>query len=470
MTQSTHNFKKAIQQALSDDYLQQALNTYPVQRTCQVQEILNEFPDLQKLRDLARRIKDYTIDHLDELLSQLADQMQSLGGHVHFASDDQHARQIILDITRQHQSRLCIKSKSMVTEEINLSNALIENGVETVETDLGEFIIQLAQERPSHIISPCLHVSRQKVAQLFHDHLNVPYTEDENELTLIARRCLRDKFQHADLGITGVNLAVAQTASLAIITNEGNGRFCTAGPPVQIAVMGLEKIVPNLTDLAVMLKLIARNAVGTRTSVYTSIITGPARPGEIDGPQHLHLVILDNGRTNVLASPYRQLLRCLRCGACMNTCPVYRKIGGHAYGFVYPGPIGAALMPIMKSYHPSTHMLPELSSLCGACQEVCPVMIDLPRLLINHRRDLVKQQKSSLLYRFGLTVLGWFHKHPARYRFYQRASRLCLRLLARDGWVRRVPPPASAWTKNRDLPVPPKHSFANVWSNTKGKP
>ncbi|MFC1781958.1 LutB/LldF family L-lactate oxidation iron-sulfur protein [Planctomycetota bacterium] len=470
MLEPNHNLKQAIHLALDDPYLQQALNTHPVQRTQRVDEILTELGDVQKFRELARQIKDYTLDHLDELLAQLADQLQKLGGQVHWAADDRHARQIILDIAQQHNCRLCVKSKSMVSEEIDLAAALIKAGIETVETDLGEFIIQLNNERPSHIITPSLHVSRKQVAQLFQDKLGAAYTENEEELTQIARRYLRDKFQQADLGITGVNFAVAETGSLAIVTNEGNGRYCTARPPLHIALMGMEKVISTPADLAVMLKLLARNAVGTRTSVYTNVVTGPARPGEPDGPEHLHLVILDNGRSNVLAGPHRQLLRCLRCGACLNNCPVYRKIGGHAYGAVYPGPIGAALVPLLKSFDQYTPEMVELSSLCGACLENCPVMIDIPRILINMRRELNEKKKSSLIYRLGLAAWTWFYSTEGRYRFYQRWLRRFLLLMSRRGWLKWAPPPASAWTHLRDVPLPAKHLFRDIWKKSNGKP
>jgi len=470
MTATSHNkhpFPKAIKTALANDYLQHALDTYPRQRTGRVVNALKELPDLEHVRQQARRIRDYSLAHLDTLLAQLADNLEQHGGHVHWARDADHARQLITDIAGQHNCRLAVKTKSMTTEEIALTDALSRAGLETYETDMGELILQLDNDHPSHIITPMIHKSRQQVGRLFQQKLGISYTDDPAQLIGAARAHLRDKFRRADLGIIGVNFAVSQTGSLVMLTNEGNGRLTAARPRVCVALMGMEKVVPSLADLALLLKLTVRSAVGSRITVYTNIITGPARPDEPDGPEQLHLVILDNGRSNILASPYRDLLACLRCGACLNACPVYRKIGGHAYGSVYPGPIGTALTPLLEpDLHTTKNML-ELCSLCGACLERCPVNIDIPRLVINQRRDLNNARGNSRLYRCGLAAWAWAYRTPGRYTFCQRALRLLLRPLARKGWIRRLPSP---WTAVRDLPLPAKKLFRDLWKQDRQKP
>ena len=462
-----HCFGKSIKAALADNYLQHALDTYPRQRTDYAIATLQELPNLQQARQQARRIKDYSIAHLDTLLAQLADNIEQRGGRVHWARDAEHARQLITDIARQHDCRLAVKTKSMTTEEIGLTDALTDAGLETYETDMGELILQLDNDHPSHIITPMIHKSRQQVGRLFQQKLGIPYTEEASELIGAARAHLRDKFRRADLGIIGVNFALAETGTLVMLTNEGNGRLTAARPRVCVALMGMEKVIPSPADLAVMLRLVVRSAVGSRLTVYTNMITGPARPGEPDGPEHLHVVVLDNGRSHVLGSPYRDLLACLRCGACLNTCPVYRKIGGHTYGSVYPGPIGISLTPLLQGDHHTTKNMLELCSLCGACLQRCPVNIDIPRLVINQRRDLNSSRGNSRFWRWGLGIWAWWYRTPGRYTFAQRALRRLLWPLARRGWVRRL---GSPWTAVRDLPLPAKRLFRDLWKQTGGKP
>ncbi len=465
----SHNFKKSIRSALENPHLQNAFEECTTRRTQRVIDSLSQLGNPDSFRHLAQKIKQYSIGHLDELLRQLADNLESLGAHVHWARDARQAREIILDIARRHDCRLCIKSKSMTSEEIELTPALTAAGIETVETDLGEFILQLDDDRPSHIITPMIHKSRQEVAALFQNKLRSQYTEEPAELTAIARQYLREKFRQADLGIVGVNFAVAQTGSLVVVENEGNARLTISRPPVLIGLMGMEKVIPSPRDLAVLLKLLVRSAVGLPLTSYTNIITGPRKSGELDGPQHLHLVILDNHRSEIMAGPYRDLLHCLRCGACLNVCPVYRKIGGHAYGTVYPGPIGIAITPLLEAANRQTEFLPELCSLCGACLERCPARIDLPRFLIQHRRDRITRRRGSLWYKLILTAWTWFYRSPSRYRFSQKWLRRLLLPLARRGWVRYLPPPGSHWTAVRDLPLPKKQLFRDLWKKTDGR-
>ena len=467
---SNHSYKKALRDALSQSFLQSALNRSTIARMGRVAEGLSELEDPDWYRRTAERIKQHGIEHLDELWLQFAENFVKLGGQIHFAENAAEARRIIVNIAKDENCVQCVKTKSMATEEIELNPALIAAGIETIETDLGEFIVQLDDDRPSHIITPMIHKSRDDVVGLFRAKLGIECSNDPTEITRAARGYLREKFRTADLAITGANFAVAQTGSLAILTNEGNGRLSTARPRIQIALMGLEKIVPTTTDLAVLLKLYIRSAVGNRLTVYTNIVTGPKQPDHLDGPEKLHLVVLDNRRTDILASRHRELLRCLRCGACLNSCPVFRKVGGHAYGSVYPGPIGISISPPLSGFDPKLSKMQELCSLCGACKQACPVRIDLPRRIIDLRNEWIGRGCGSLLYRVGLSAGAWFYGGPIRYRVTQRGMRIFLRLLAKDGWVRRLPPPAGAWTQLRDLPLPNKRLFRDIWKETNGQP
>ena len=341
-----------------------------------------------RMRELAGHIKQHTLDHLDVYLDQFIDKAGAAGAKVHFAVDGQQANDICVQIARQNDCTLCVKSKSMVTEETRLVPALEEVGCTTVETDLGEFIIQLDHDAPSHIVMPMIHKNRAAVGRTFQRELGADYTDDAARLTGIARQYLREKYRRADLGISGANFLVADTGSVVICTNEGNGRLCTSVPRVHVVVAGIEKLVPDLRRTSVLLKLLARSGTAQPLTVYTHVITGPRRQNEHDGPQQVHIVLVDNGRTEVLKAKTRQMLRCIRCGACLNVCPVYRKIGGHAYGAVYSGPIGAILTPMLRGLA-NYKDLPHASSLCGACYEVCPVKINIPKFLIQLRAEMV---------------------------------------------------------------------------------
>ena len=357
----------------------------------------------------------------------------------------------------------------MVSEEIELNGALIAAGIETVETDLGEFIIQLANDRPSHIVTPMIHKTRAEVARLFVEKLGTHYTEDPEELTQLARRYLREKFHQGDLGITGVNFAVAETGSLCLVTNEGNGRMVSSVPRVHVALMGMEKVIGTMRDLGVLFKVFVRSAVGNRLTVYTTIITGPRGQVGVDGPEHLHVVILNNRRSDVLSSRHLDLLGCLRCGACLNVCPVYRKIGGHAYGSVYSGPIGAAETPLLAGMASGMETLPELCSLCGACLESCPVKIDLPRDLIGLRNEFVEEGRGPVWMRLAMGISAWFLSGPRRFGLAQRVGRFVLGRKGKEGWVRKLGFYGSRWTRSRDFPVPAGKSFRELWKESEGK-
>src|SRR4051794_4658896 len=455
-----HDFVNAVGQALADVPLQAALVRLTSTLMAGNRRGYAALADSSQLRDHAKRIKEHTLAHLDRYLEQLEASVLRQGGQVHWAADAEAARQAVLAIARRAKCRLAVKSKSMTSEEIHLNQALEAAGIEVAETDFGEFIIQLAGERPSHLVAPAVHHTRESIARILSKHTGEELVDEPRPLALTGRRLLRDKFFHADLGITGANFAVAETGTVVLVTNEGNGRLTTTCPRVHVALMGIEKVLPRLADLPVFLKLLARAATGQTLSVYTTLITGPRRPGELDGPDEFHLVILDNGRSRVLATPFRESLQCIRCGACLNACPVYRRIGGHAYGGVYAGPIGSILTPLYDSVADNPH-LPHASSLCGACQTACPVKINIPHMLIGLRELQHTHRKSrieALAYRLSAAVLG----RPWLYRLGTRAARLALRPFAKQGWLRRLPGAGGSWTRDRDFPAPARRSFREL--------
>ena len=424
---------------------------------------LKELPDSDALRTLAGNIKQHALDHLDYYLEQLKAAVEKNGGHFHLVSTGEEARQLIFQIIEKAKCKLVIKSKSMVSEEIELAHAMEARGIEVVETDLGEFIVQISHTRPSHIVAPIVHMDKATVGKLFSDYFKTPYTDDPGLLTKQARLFLRDKFRTSDFGMTGANFLVAETGHVCAVENEGNQRQSVTTPRVLVALAGIEKVVPRLADLSVMLKLLARSATGQQQTIYTNLYGGPRKADEKDGPEEFHLILLDGGRTEILGSEYRETLRCIRCGACLNACPIYRKIGGHAYGNVYSGPIGALITPLMNGLEKYKD-LPQASSLCGACYEACPVKINIPAHLINLRRDIEKRKlngrmikvvyktwawgmKSSFLY----AVIGWFQKFDLR----RRAKK--------TGWITKLPKPASGWTNVRDMPPPAAKSFHQQW-------
>ena len=461
-------FRQRADRAMQDVFLQEALTIATTKFIGLRREAFAGFPEGEGLRDAAREIKEATLQHLDRYLEQLVENVERLGGRVHYATTPEEARAIILDIARQAGARIAVKSKSMATEEIHLNEALEAAGITPVETDLGEYIIQLAHERPSHIIAPAIHKTKGQIADLFTKELGRTVAADPEALTKLARGELRAKFLEADLGITGANFAVADTGTVVLVTNEGNGRMVTSLPRVHVAVMGVEKVVPSMTDLMVFLAILAKSATGQKLSVYTTLVQGPRRAGELEGPEEFHLVLLDNGRIAQLAGPLREALYCLRCGACLNVCPVYRQIGGHAYGHTYPGPIGI-LLTAMLNGPGAVKDLAHASSLCGACADACPVRIDIPRMLIELRREVDEKRIAPWTERIVFKAFGWLLTRPALYRLAASVGRLLQRPFVRDGAIRSLPL-FGDWTRTRDLPMVARRTFRERWRNLELEP
>lgn len=430
-------------------------------------------PHYQQLRDQAAAIKRHTLSHLDIYLEQLERAVHSHGGKVIWAETGAEVADFILDLAKQRGTDIIVKSKSMTSEEIHLNERLEKHQLETVETDLGEYIIQLAGQRPYHIVAPALHMTRYQVSDLFEEKLGIPPdTEIENQ-TMTARRVLREKFLAAGIGITGANFLVADSGAVVIVENEGNARLTSSAPKIHIAVAGIEKLIPRARDLGVFLNLLGRSATGQPLTSYTSILSGPKRPADLDGPEEFYLVLLDAGRTKLLADPERrESLHCIRCGACLNHCPVYRKIGGHSYPWVYSGPIGKIISPQFQGLEKDP-WLPHASSLCGACAEVCPVKIDIPKILLSLRKESVEKNLAPQVrsQRFTFNLWAWLMRHP---KLYSLAATIGLSLLGRaeNEWLRKLPAylpagPLAPWLSQRDFPAPPPKSFRKLWKERK---
>ncbi len=447
-------FDRHARAALADGQLRGALRQATTLFGERRQAALATAPDWEGARDRARAIKDETLLHLDRYLEEFSANAERAGARVHWARDAAEACEVIGRIAEQRGARTVVKSKSMASEEIHLNAALTARGIEPIETDLGEYIVQLAGETPSHIVVPAIHKTKRQIAALFAAKLGIELSDDVATLTGAARQALRRRFAEADLGVSGVNFAVAETGTILILENEGNARLTTSLPRTHVALMGIEKVIPRFADLEVFLQLLPRSGTGQALTAYQSLLTGVKQRPEDEGPAELHIVLLDNGRSRMLAAPVtRQSLACIRCGACLNACPVYRQIGGHAYGSVYPGPIGAVLTPQLFGLGRSPE-LPYASSLCGACRDVCPVKIDIPALLLHLRAEVVATRvgKQRALERFAFAGYAAVMARPRLFEWLVRAARML-----------RVMPPLGAWTKWRDLrPLAPR-SFREQW-------
>jgi len=463
---TTPQFKDNARDALADTSLQTALAKVGPGFIGKRAAAAAKLPEFEALRDSARDIKNHTLAHLDLYLERYEEKVRAAGGHVHFAVDAAEARDIITRICQDLGARTVTKGKSMVSEEIALNDHLAANGITPVETDLGEYLIQIRGETPSHIIAPAIHLSKEQVEQDFrrvHTHLAPERNLSEpTSLLAEARGELRQKFLVADVGITGANFLVAETGTSIIVTNEGNGDLTQTLPKAHIVLASLEKLVPTLEDVSQLLRVLARSATGQEMSVYTTFSTGPRRADDVDGPGAYHVVILDNGRSGMLAGQLKEMLRCIRCGACMNHCPIYHAVGGHAYGWVYPGPMGAVLTPSIIGIEKGAN-LPNASTFCGRCEEVCPVRIPLPKLMRHWREKEFERHLTPAPQRYGLAVWGFFARRGWLYRPATRLAMLSLSWLGRAKGRFSKLPLAGGWTRHREFPTPQGDTFQAQW-------
>jgi L-lactate dehydrogenase complex protein LldF len=470
MKPTSHAFASNAYKALHDATLQQALAKAGVGFVDKRRAAISDLPEFEALRHAGRAIKDHTLANLDHYLVRFEQQVAANGGQVHWAETPEQACAAVLDICQRAGAKMVAKGKSMVGEEIAVNDALEAAGLEVVETDLGEYIIQIAHEPPSHIIAPAVHKTRKQIAELFQGLHHQPGLtrplETVPQIVDEARQILRDKFLSADVGITGANFLIAETGSTVIVTNEGNGDLSATLPRVHIVLASIEKVVPTLEDASVLLRLLARSATGQEITAYTTFFTGPRRAEDVDGPEQFHVVLVDNGRSQMLGGGYHEMLRCIRCGACLNHCPVYSAVGGHAYGWVYPGPMGAVLTPLMVGLNEG-RPLPNASTLCGRCEEVCPMSIPLPKLLREHRRQEFTRRLVPPRSRWALAVWAFFAKRPRHYRWVSGLAAGLLRLMSSGRGHFRTLPFAHSWTAARDLPAPQGETFMAQWQRRK---
>jgi L-lactate dehydrogenase complex protein LldF len=466
MQSTSHAFKDNAHEALGNRHLQSALDKmragFPQRRL----DAIGKLPEFEDLREQGREIKNHVLENLDWYLERYERNVIAAGGHVHWARTPEEMRRIVLGLCRKLGAKTVTKGKTMIAEEVGLNDFLEAEGVTPIETDLGEYIIQLRHEPPSHIIAPAIHLTKGQVEKTFREvHTNLPperNLEEPRSLVAEARTMLREKFLKADVGITGANFLIAETGSSVIVTNEGNGDLTQLLPRAHIVLASLEKIVPTLEDAAALLRLLARSATGQDMSVYTTVSTGPRRAADPDGPGEYHVVLLDNGRSGMLGSEFQEMLRCIRCGACMNHCPVYGAIGGHAYGWVYPGPMGAVLTPSLIGIENARH-LPNASTFCGKCESVCPMKIPLPRMMRHYREREWQRRLSPPAARFGLQLWAFLALRPPLYHFLYAIAAQVLGLLGkRQGSFYNLPL-AGAWTATRDMPAPQGRSFQELW-------
>jgi L-lactate dehydrogenase complex protein LldF len=465
----SNQFIELSQIAVKDEALQTAVarathiaSTNRVKALAEVNQAHGE-----TLRQQAAAIKRSVLNRLPELLEMAEANLTANGCTVMWAEDGAEACQLALEIAQKHHVKKVTKSKSMVTEEIGLNEVLLANGIETIETDLGEYIVQLNEDTPSHIIAPVIHMSKKSIGQLFEEKLKMPPTDDAAEMTQFVRAELREAFLSSDMGISGGNFIIAETGTLCLVTNEGNARMVTTVPPVHVALIGLEKLVATVEDYATLTQMIARSATGQKMAVYTHMINGPRRNSELDGPEHVYVIFVDNGRSRIYGSEYVEVLACLRCGACLNACPVYQVTGGHSYGWVYSGPIGAVVTPLLLGQEHASP-LPFASTLCGSCKAACPVDIDLPRMLLDLRRDMVADGVGRGAWQLGMKAWAASMTTPTRFNLSGKA----VSLFTNTFKPRRLPGALGGWTDHRVFPSFAKKSFRDQWRDRekKGKP
>lgn len=469
MKQTAHLFNANVNRALADPTLKIALNRTTNLLQSRRRQVIDDFPEYAEARAAAARIKDHTLDNLGHYLEMFERNATASGATVHWAVTPQEAAVIVVDICRDEGARSVTRVKSMLGEEIGIAEALAEAGIERVETDLAEHIIQLAGDPPSHIVMPAMHKTHEQVAELFHArHRQPAETDDIPALVESARRELRPKFLAADVSISGANFLIAETGSVVVVTNEGNAELTTTPPRTHIVTVGVEKIVPSLAHCTVFLRLLARAAIGAEITQYTTFFNGPKRSGDADGPERLHIVLVDNHRTEMLSGFLKPMLRCIRCGACMNHCPVYAAVGGHAYGAVYPGPMGSVLTPAMSTLEAAKD-LPNACTLNGRCREVCPVDIPLPAMLRSLRVRQFDRKLGTSTARWALWLWAVLAQRPWLYRLANGTGNVALRLWARGRGRIQSMPFAGGWTRHRDLPQPEKGTFLQQYQRRGGK-
>ncbi|PMC38035.1 iron-sulfur cluster-binding protein [Bacillus sp. UMB0899] len=457
---SDEKFFDRVDKGVNNSFMRNAVAS--AQERMQGKRLLatEELGNWEEWRKLGEEIRSHTLQNLDYYLEQLSENVKKRGGHVFFASTKEEANEYITKVAKEKQAKKVVKSKSMVTEEIHLNSALENAGCEVIETDLGEYILQLDDhDPPSHIVVPALHKNKEQIRDTFKEKRGYDKSEIPEELALFAREQLRQEFLSADLGITGCNFAVAESGSISLVTNEGNAGLVTALPKTQITVMGMERIVPTWEELDIMVSLLCRSSVGQKLTSYITGLTGPKDDGDVDGPEEFHLVIVDNGRSNILGTEFQSALHCIRCAACVNVCPVYRHVGGHSYGSIYAGPIGAVLSPLLGGYEDYKE-LPYASSLCAACTDACPVKIPLHELLIKHRRKIVEDEKKSP---FGekLAMKGFqlAASSPSLYKTGTKSASSVMAPFTKENSIQKGPGPMKPWTDVRDFPAPSKERF-----------
>ena len=460
------HFKDRVAAGLQDSFMRQAVSSAQERLHNRRLDAVEELGEWEEWRSHGEEIRQHVLDNLDYYLHQLSENVVARGGHLFFAETAEEANEYIKKVVHKHQAKKIVKSKSMVTEEISLNKVLEEVGCEVIETDLGEYILQVDDnDPPSHIVAPALHKNKEQIRDVFKEKLNYTKTEKPEELTAHVRYILREAFLTADIGITGCNFAIADSGSVGLVTNEGNGRMVTTLPKVQISVMGMERIVPTHREFEVLVSMLTRSAVGQKLPSYVTTLTGPRASDEVDGPEEFHLVIIDNGRSNILGTDFQSVLQCIRCAACVNVCPVYRHVGGHSYGSIYSGPIGAVLTPLLGGYDDYKE-LPYASTLCAACTDACPVKIPLHELLHKHRQVIVERDgRAPFAEKMAMKAFGMGEGSPTLYKLGSKLAPMAMSRYTSEGTIKTGPAALKAWTAKRDLPAPSKTSFRDWFAS-----
>ena len=461
-------FKERIRIQIQDPIMRKAVANAQERIGTNRQKMVDELGHWEEWRSRAEQIRRHVLENLDAYLYQLSEKVTANGGHVYFARTREDATSYILKVAKEKNARKVVKSKSMVTEEIGMNAVLQKAGIPVIETDLGEYILQLAHEPPSHVVVPAIHKDRHQIRRVLHEHLGYDGPETPEAMTLFIREKIRQDFLSAEVGVTGCNFAVAETGSVCLVTNEGNARMCTTLPKTHIAVMGMERVAPTFEEVDPLITMLCRSAVGSRLTSYNTWVTGPREAGNVDGPEEFHLVIVDNGRSEILGSQFKDILRCIRCGACLNTCPAYRNIGGHAYGSIYPGPIGAVISPLLGGYK-DFHDLPYACSLCNACNVVCPVKIPLAQLILKHRRVMAESGLTPKAERRVTSMFNYINAHPTLWKVGMNVGAKMAGLMIKNGSTPIKISVLNDWMASRDLPKPDGYSFRSWFKRHKAE-